>query len=151
MTYNLSLFLMVTFSTLNFVWFAFLQFFFEKHSSNFFNVKSINNIYPRNSIFNFFHNEDFFIPIWRVTFCKDIFLSWYSYIVTNFKLTISIIFSSLKLIHVLEFTSTGFILIVLWHVLLHSLTISSNLTMYIFFDIEGELSGLRQFLASETF
>ena len=39
-------------------------------------------------------------------------------------------------IYVLGFTSTGFILIVLWYVLLYLLTISSNLWIYTFFDIQ---------------
>ena len=39
-------------------------------------------------------------------------------------------------IYVLGFTSTGFILIVLWYVLSYLLTISSNLWTYTFFDIE---------------
>ena len=36
----------------------------------------------------------------------------------------------------LDFTSTGFILIVLQYVLLYSLTISFNLLIYTYFDIE---------------
>ena len=36
----------------------------------------------------------------------------------------------------LDFISKGFILMVLWYVLLYSLTISSNLSIYIFFNIE---------------
>ena len=40
-----------------------------------------------------------------------------------------------KSIYVLSLTSTGFILFVLWCVLLCSFTISSNLSIYTFFDI----------------
>ena len=36
----------------------------------------------------------------------------------------------------LDFTSTRFIFIVLWYVLLYSLTISANLSIYLFFDIK---------------
>ena len=36
---------------------------------------------------------------------------------------------------VFVFTSTGFILIALWYVLLYLLTILSNLSIYTFFDI----------------
>ena len=42
----------------------------------------------------------------------------------------------LESIYVLDFTSTGFILIVLLYVLLYLLTISSYLSIYTFFDIE---------------
>ena len=35
-----------------------------------------------------------------------------------------------------DFTSTGFILIVLWYVLLYLLTMSSNLSIYTFFETE---------------
>ena len=43
--------------------------------------------------------------------------------------------SLLESIYVLDFTSTGFILTVLWYVLLYLLAISSNLSTYTFFDI----------------
>ena len=36
-----------------------------------------------------------------------------------------------------DFTSTGVILMVLWYVLLYLLTMSSNLSIYTFFDIEA--------------
>ena len=39
-------------------------------------------------------------------------------------------------IYILSLTSVGFILVVLCFVLLYSFTISSNLSMYTFFDIE---------------
>ena len=47
LTYCLWPFLFTTFLNLNFFWFAFLQFFFVKHSNNFFTVKIANNICPR--------------------------------------------------------------------------------------------------------
>ena len=46
-----------------------------------------------------------------------------------------LLISLLEAIYVLDFTSTGFILIVLWYELLYLLTISSNLSIYTFFDI----------------
>ena len=44
--------------------------------------------------------------------------------------------SFLKSIYVLSLTSTGFILIVLWYVLLYSFTISFSFSIDRFFDIE---------------
>ena len=43
----------------------------------------------------------------------------------------------LELMYVFDVTSTGFISVVLWNLLLHLLTISSNLSMYKLFDIES--------------
>ena len=61
--------------------------------------------------------------------------------ITNFKyriftLTTLLEFNSIESIYVLSLTSTGFMLIVLWYVLLYSFTISSNLLIYTFFYIE---------------
>ena len=64
---------------------CFLKFFFVKCFNNFFTVKIINNICTRNSIFNFFNHKLFFWPIWNIDFCKNIFIFWYSYMITNFK------------------------------------------------------------------
>ena len=44
--------------------------------------------------------------------------------------------NSTESIHELSLTSTGFILIVLWYVLFYSFIISSNLSIYTFFDTE---------------
>ena len=44
--------------------------------------------------------------------------------------------SLLESIYVFDFTSTGFILIALWYFLLYLLTISANLSIYTFYDIE---------------
>ena len=46
------------------------------------------------------------------------------------------LFSLSKSIYMLDFTSTGFTLILLWYLLLYLLTISSNLSMYTFFDFD---------------
>ena len=55
--------------------------------------------------------------------------------------TLNLVFLSLffyqnQSIYMLEFTSAGFILIVLWYVLLYLLTMSSNLSIHTFFNIE---------------
>ena len=86
--------------------------------------------------FNLFNHKDLFRPIWRVIFCKNVFIFWYSYLIANFRFRIFIIFSTLKSIYMLDFISTGFILMLLWYVLLYSLTISSILSKDTFFDIE---------------
>ena len=54
--------------------------------------------------------------------------------ITNLKLRIFIIIFYIKLIYVLQFASAGFILMV--YVLLHSLSITSNLSIYTFFVME---------------
>ena len=64
---------------------CFLQFLFIKSSNNFIPVKIINKISPWDSIFNFFNQKMFFKPIWSVTFCKNIFIFWYSNNITNSK------------------------------------------------------------------
>ena len=68
-----------------------LQFFFIKCSNNFFTIKIINNICPWNCIFNFTNNKNFFRPVWCVSFSKNIFVFWNSYIIANNKLRIFII------------------------------------------------------------
>ena len=109
--YNLSPFFLITFSTLNSAWFVFWNY-FSKMFRNIFTVQITCNYV--HSIFNFYNQKNFFRTIWRVTFCKSVFIFWYSCKVTNFKFRIFfIIFSSLKSINVLDFTSIGFILIVL--------------------------------------
>ena len=44
--------------------------------------------------------------------------------------------SLVESIYVFDFTSAGFILIVLWYVLLYLSNISSHLSIYTFFEIE---------------
>ena len=56
LTYNLSPFLLITFSILNSSLTSFLQFFFIKTSINWFTIYVTNNISPRNCIFNFANN-----------------------------------------------------------------------------------------------
>ena len=76
LTYSLSPFLFITFLTLNSVWFV-LQFVFIKRPNNLFHVKIRNNICSRHSLFIFLNCRNFFKPIWKVKFCKNIFVFWY--------------------------------------------------------------------------
>ena len=55
------------------------QFFFIKRSNNFFSIKVFPDISPRNNVFNFFNNKNFFRPIASVSFTKNVFTFWYSY------------------------------------------------------------------------
>ena len=131
LTYTLLPFLFIIFSTLNSFRF-FLCFFFIKRCNNFFPFKITNHISSRHSVFNFFNHKNVFRPIWNIAFGKVVFVFWHSQNITNF---ISLIYL-LELIYVFDFTSTGFILIVLWYVLLHLVTISFNLSIYTFFGIQ---------------
>ena len=65
-----------------------LQFFFIKCSNNFFTIEIINNICSWNSIFYFTNNKTFFRPVWCVSFSKNVFVFWNSYMITNFKFRI---------------------------------------------------------------
>ena len=102
-----------------------LQFFFIKHPNFFFTV---NVFYCIRSLYS-----NFIFFVWSVIFGKNVFIFWYSYMITNFKFRIFI--TTLKSIYVLDFTSKAFISTVLWYALLHSVTISSNLSIYTFLDI----------------
>ena len=73
----------------------------------------------------FFNHKNLLIPIWSATFFKNVFIFWYSNVINN-----------LNFPYNFNFPSTGFILIVLWYVLLYLLTISSNLSIYRFFETE---------------
>ena len=52
------------------------------------------------------------------------------------KLGSLLLVSLVESIYVFDFTSTGFILIVQWYVLLYLSNISSHLSIYTFFEIE---------------
>ena len=110
----------------------FFFFFFKNRSNNSFAFNITSNICPQHSIFNFCNDKNFFRPIINKIFRKNIFIFWYSNNITNFKFRIFIFNFSARVgfVLALDFTSTGFILIVLWYVLL---TISSNLSIYTFF------------------
>ena len=81
-------------------------------------------------IFYLFNHKTFFIPTWNKTFHKNVFVFRYSDMIT---VGSSLLFFLLKSIYVLDFTPTSLILIVLWCVLLHLSTMSSNLLIYTFF------------------
>ena len=98
----------------NFVLFCFSQFFFIKCSSDFFTVKITNKICLRHSVFNFINHKNFFRPISNIAFCKNIYIS-----ILN--LGLSLLTSLLKSRYILGFTSAGFILMILWYVLLYLL------------------------------
>ena len=65
---------------------CFLQFIFGKRSNNFFAIQITNSICPRHNVFNFCNKNNFFRPIWNITFCQSVFLFWYSNNITNFQL-----------------------------------------------------------------
>ena len=60
--------------------------FFVKCFNNFKTFKI--TLIPQNSIFNFCNHKTFFKPIWNITFSKNVFIFWYSYMITNFKFRI---------------------------------------------------------------
>ena len=124
MTYNLSPLLLIAFSILNPCWLVFCNYFFM--------IEIINNICPWNYIFNFINNKNFFRLVWCVSFSKNIFAFRNSYIIANFKFRIFIINLFLK-INICIILNIN-ILIFLWYVLLYSITISFNLSIYTFFD-----------------
>ena len=89
--YSLLLFLLITFSILNSFWFVSCNSFSK-------NVPIVPS--PLRSLISYVHNAEFltflitksfFRPIWNVTFCKNVFIFWRSYIVTKFKLRVSLL------------------------------------------------------------
>ena len=64
---------------------CFLRLYFVKRSSDFFSVKITNNRFLRYSVSEFLNNKNFFRLIWKIAFCKNIFVFWYYNIITNFK------------------------------------------------------------------
>ena len=94
LTCNLSPFSFKYFFYSKFFLTSFFHVFFIKTSSNFFTIQITNNISPRNCIFNFTNNKNFFC----ISFSKNVFIFWNSNFVTNFKfriffIKISILFS----------------------------------------------------------
>ena len=82
-----------------------------------------------------FNHKSFPLPIWSITFSKTVFIFWYSYMISNFKLGIFFINLFTKSdIGIIFYINR--LLIVLWYVLLYSFTISANLSIYTFFIIE---------------
>ena len=113
-----------------------LLFFFIKCSNNFFTIKIINNICPSNCIFNFTTNKKFFRPVWCVSFIKNIFVFWNSYVIINFKFRIFIINFFLWIDLCIIFYINRFHLNCSMICIIISPTMSSNLSIYTFFDIE---------------
>ena len=131
---------MITFSLYYFfhyklflIWY--LQFILVKRSNIFFSFKMTNNICPRNSVFNFFSDKNFFRPIWNIAFCKNVFVFRYSNYITNFKFRILIISFLTRFNICAWFSLTIFILIVLWYVLLYLLTLYHLIYQYTHFLI----------------
>ena len=131
---------MITFSLYYFfhyklflIWY--LQFILVKRSKIFFSFKMTNNICPRNSVFNFFNDKNFFRPIWNIAFCKNVSVFRYSNYITNFKFRILIISFLTRFNICAWFSLTIFILIVLWYVLLYLLTLYHLIYQYTHFLI----------------
>ena len=104
----MSSFLFITFSTLN-LFELFFAILFRKSLKQFHRLKITNNICRRHRVFSFFNQKTFLRPICNIAFCKKVFIFWYSSNINNY---------------------------VLLHVLLYWLTVSSNLSVYMFFDTE---------------
>ena len=97
-----------------------LQFIFVKHSNNFFAFEINNNMLMfEDSIFNFFYHKNIFRPTCLVSFFAKMFL-YLDILTTSTILNLGSLSSIywLELIYMFDFSSTGFILIVLWYVLL---------------------------------
>ena len=111
--------------------------FFVQCFNNLFSVKIINKICPRHSIFKCFNYKNFLRPIWSVTLEKT--FSYFDILTISPILNLGYLSLNflLESVYVLDFTLTGFILIVLCYVLLYLFTISSNLSIYTFFETEG--------------
>ena len=114
-------FRLITFSTINSVWFVFCYCF----SSDVLTISSslrslityVFDFFNHKNSLIFFNHKNSFRPIWCVTFWKNMFIFWNSNNITNFKFRIYLIDFWLELIYVFDFISTGFILIVLWYVM----------------------------------
>ena len=117
---------------------VFCNFFQKKGSSNFFTIKITNGICPWSIFFSIFViikiSSDRFgaYTLTKMFFYFDT-LIWSSALNLGF---LYLLFLP-ELIYVLFLTSAGFILIVIWYVLLHVITISSNLSIYTYFDIKS--------------
>ena len=136
LTYSLSGIFFITFSTLNSFWFVFLQLFFVKCSKNYFSFKISNNICPQDSVFNFFSHKYFFGLISNTAFLQKCFsiLIFQQYHHFKFRIFISNLFT--KVNKCAWFYINRVHSIVLWHVLFYLLTISSNSSIYTFFNTE---------------
>ena len=129
MTYCVSSLYLITVSIVCYVWIVFCNFFFKNSSNNFCTSKITNNLSTA-QYFQISWQKNFW-SIWNITFFKNVFvldiLTWSP----TWNLASSSFFF-LYWMKFLNFTSTGFILIVLWYILLCLLTISSNLSTHSF-------------------
>ena len=75
--------------------------------------------------------------IWNIAFCKNVYIFWYSNDITNFKFRIVIINFFTRVNIYVWFRSRGFTFLALWYVLLYLFTMSLNISINTFFDIEA--------------
>ena len=102
---------------------------FRKLANNFFTFKIANNIYLRNSAFNFFNQQNFFRPIWNIAFCKNVLYFDILTISPVLNLDPLSLISLPESINVLDFTTAGFILVQIYHLIyqcIHFLIFKSN-------------------------
>ena len=87
--YSLSPFFLITFSNISSFWFSFCNSFSR-------NVPIISSPlkssikYVYGTVFYFFNYKNFFKAIWSISSKKNVFVFWYSYMITNFKFKIFI-------------------------------------------------------------
>ena len=92
-------------------------------------------ICPWSSVFNFFNHKNYFRRIWNIAFYKNVLIFWYSNNITSFKSRILIInfftkFDICAWFYVNRFSFNFAMVCIIIS------TISSNLSIYTFFDIE---------------
>ena len=126
----------MTFSILNLCWFVFGRYFS-------WNVRLISS--PLRSLITYLHGTVFLASLITKTSSdqfgvypsakKFLYYDIITYLQALNLGSLSLL-SLIESIYVLSLTSTGFILIVLWYILLYSFTISSNLSIYTFFDTD---------------
>ena len=140
MTYSLLPFAVTAFSILHSFWFFFFFLAIIFHEKFFY------YIYPRHNVFNFLWSQKLLPSNLGLHLLQESFFILNFYMVTTFKCRIFLVIFLSKSIYVLDFTSTGFNLIVVWCSLLYLLSISANLSLYtchyvtlsvsLFFDME---------------
>ena len=123
MTYSLLPFAVTAFSILHSFWFFFFL-------AIIFHEKFFYYIYPRHNVFNFLWSQKLLPSNLGLHLLQESFFILNFYMVTTFKCRIFLIIFLSKSIYVLDFTSTGFTLIVVWCALLYLLSISANLSLY---------------------
>ena len=120
MTYSLLPFAVTAFSILNSFWFFF--FFFGNYISW--------KVLLLHSVFSFLWSQKLLPSNLGLNLLQESFFILNFYMVTTLKCRIFLIIFLSKSIYVLDFTSTGFTLIVVWCALLYLLSISANLSLY---------------------